>query len=80
MIIIGSRGSALALAQARWIQDRILEFFPDIEVRVEVFKTSADKDTTMSLRRASTVGVFVKELEHALLDETIDAVKSGRVK
>lgn len=72
MIIIGSRGSALALAQTTWIQDRIQKCFPDVTVKVKVFKTSADRDTTMSLRRASTVGVFVKELEQALLDETID--------
>jgi len=72
MVIIGSRGSALALAQARWIKEQIRSHFPDVEVVVEVIKTSGDKDTTSSLRRPSTIGVFVKELEQALLEEKID--------
>jgi hydroxymethylbilane synthase len=72
MIVIGSRGSALALAQTAWIKEQILRRFPDAEVSVKVIKTSADKDPTASLRSPSTVGVFVKELEQALLDEEID--------
>ena len=39
---------------------------------MKIIKTSADKDTTSSLRSASSVGVFVKELEHALLAGEID--------
>jgi hydroxymethylbilane synthase len=72
MIIIGSRGSALALAQATWTQKQIQTRFPDIEVAVEIIKTSGDKDVTSSLRAPSTVGVFVKEIEQALLDGKID--------
>jgi hydroxymethylbilane synthase len=72
MIIIGTRGSALALAQTSWIRDRILHHFPEADVSLKVIRTSADKDTTSSLRSPSTVGVFVKELEQALLDKEID--------
>lgn len=72
MVIVGSRGSALALAQATWTKKHIQNHFSDIEVVVEVIKTSGDKDATSSLRAPSTVGVFVKELEQALLDEKID--------
>ena len=72
MVTIGSRGSALALAQATWVREQIQNRFPDADVTVEVIRTSGDKDTSTSLRRASTVGVFVKELEKALLDEKID--------
>jgi hydroxymethylbilane synthase len=72
MVIIGTRGSALALAQTTWIKEQILRHFPDIDVSLKVIKTSADKDTTSSLRSSSTVGVFVKELEQALLDKEID--------
>jgi hydroxymethylbilane synthase len=72
MMIIGSRGSALALAQTAWIRGQILSRFPDVEVTVKVIRTSADKDQTASLRSASTVGAFVKELEQALLDREID--------
>jgi hydroxymethylbilane synthase len=72
MIIIGTRGSALALAQTTWIKERIMRLFPDIEVSLKIIKTSADKDTTSSLRSSSSVGVFVKELEQALREEQID--------
>jgi hydroxymethylbilane synthase len=71
-IIIGTRGSALALAQTTWVKERILRYFPDIEVSLKIIKTSADKDTTSSLRSSSSVGVFVKELEQALREEQID--------
>jgi hydroxymethylbilane synthase len=72
MIIIGSRGSALALAQTAWIQEKIHSRFPHVDVVLKIIKTSADKDTTTSLRRPSAIGVFVKELEQALLDKEID--------
>ncbi len=72
MVIIGTRGSALALAQTGQIKDLILKRFPDAEVELKVIKTSADKDQITSLRSPSTVGVFVKELEQALLAKEID--------
>lgn len=72
MFVIGSRGSSLALAQTRWVQNRILALFPEMEVSVRIVKTSGDKDTTTSIRKGSSVGVFVKELERALLDGEID--------
>jgi hydroxymethylbilane synthase len=72
MLVIGSRGSDLALAQARWIQARILELFPGMEISIRIIKTAGDKDTTSSIRTGSNVGVFVKELERALLDKEID--------
>ncbi len=72
MLVIGSRGSDLALAQSRWIKKRILAVFPDLEVSIRIIKTSGDKDTTTSIRTGSSVGVFVKELERALLDKEID--------
>ena len=71
-VTIGSRGSALALAQTTWVREKIKRSFPDIEVAVKVIKTSGDKDKTASLRAPSTVGVFVKELEQALLSGKID--------
>jgi hydroxymethylbilane synthase len=70
--VIGSRGSALALAQTGWVRDQIARFFPDTQITIKVIKTSADKNPTASIRSASSVGVFVKELEQALLAEEID--------
>ena len=72
MIVLGTRGSALALTQTEYIKARILEAFPDTEISTRVIKTSADKDTTTSIRSGSAVGVFVKELEQALLAREID--------
>jgi hydroxymethylbilane synthase len=72
MVVIGSRGSALAMAQATWIKEQIRIRFPYVEAVVDTIRTSGDKDATASLRAPSTVGVFVKELEQALLDEKID--------
>jgi hydroxymethylbilane synthase len=72
MIIIGSRGSALALAQTGWVKDQILSRFPDLEVRIQVISTSADKNQSASIRSGLSVGVFVKELEQALHEKDID--------
>lgn len=72
MIIIGSRGSALALAQTGWVKDQITSRFPDVEVTLKVITTSADRNPTASIRSGSSVGVFVKELEQALLKKEID--------
>jgi hydroxymethylbilane synthase len=72
MLILGSRGSALALTQTAWVRERIRDQFPGAEVTVKIIKTSADKDQTASIRSGSTIGVFVKEIEQALLSEEID--------
>jgi hydroxymethylbilane synthase len=72
MLTIGSRGSPLALAQTGWVRDRILERFPDAGITIKVIRTSADKAPQVSIRSASSVGVFVKELEEALQRGEID--------
>jgi hydroxymethylbilane synthase len=72
MLTIGSRGSALALAQAAWIKEQILGKFPQIEATIKIIKTAADKNLSMSIRAGSAIGVFVKEIEAALLNEEID--------
>ena len=72
MIIIGSRGSALALAQTEMMKRQILSRFPDEEVTIKIIKTAADKNQTTSIRSGSSIGVFVKELEQALLKEEVD--------
>ncbi len=72
MLTIGTRGSALALAQTGWVRSRILERFPDAAITIKVIKTSADKAPQLSIRSASSVGVFVRELEEALERREID--------
>lgn len=69
---VGSRGSALALAQSGMICDRLREAHPGLEVRLQVIKTAGDADQKTKLDRFPTLGVFVKELQLALLDGSID--------
>jgi hydroxymethylbilane synthase len=70
-LVIGSRGSKLALWQAHQAQTRLLDLNPDIDVRVEIIKTTGDvKNDPLSVIGGK--GVFTKELEDALLDGRID--------
>jgi hydroxymethylbilane synthase len=68
---IGTRGSALALWQARSIA-RALREITDTEPEIIIIKTSGDKFQQTSFSQIGTKGVFIKELEDALLDERID--------
>jgi hydroxymethylbilane synthase len=68
---IGSRGSALALWQARSIA-RALHEISGAEPEIVIIKTSGDKFQQASFSQIGTKGVFIKELEDALLDERID--------
>ena len=68
---IGTRGSALALWQARSIARELCEATGG-EPEIVIIKTSGDKFQQTSFSQIGTKGVFIKELEDALLDERID--------
>src|ERR1017187_863708 len=70
MLTIGSRGTQLALWQARWIQARIQSF--GMETRLEIIHTTGDKITDLALSKVGTKGLFTKEIEEALLAGSID--------
>src|ERR1051326_8119808 len=70
MLVIGSRGSQLALWQAKWIGARLAE--RGQETRIEIIKTTGDKITDVPLAKVGTKGLFTKEIEEALLDGRID--------
>jgi hydroxymethylbilane synthase len=70
MLTIGSRGSQLALWQARWIQARLESF--GVECRIEIIHTTGDKITDVALSKVGTKGLFTKEIEEALLSGAID--------
>ncbi|MFZ2063575.1 MAG: hydroxymethylbilane synthase [Candidatus Binatus sp.] len=72
-IKIGSRPSKLALAQASIVRDRLTAQIPGIEIEVVEIRTSGDKMTSASLANVGGKGLFIKELEQALADRTIDA-------
>ena len=73
-LIIGTRGSQLALWQAHWIEGRLREF--GAETRIEIIKTTGDKITDVALAKVGSTtglkGVFTKEIEEALLAGRID--------
>jgi hydroxymethylbilane synthase len=71
LLIIGSRGSKLALWQAGWIQTLISRFHPAVTAKIEVIKTTGDVKTD-PLSVIGGKGVFTKELEDALLAGRID--------
>ena len=70
MLVIGSRGSQLALWQARWVQSRLEGL--GLESRIEIIKTTGDKITDVPLAKVGTKGLFTKEIEEALLDGRAD--------
>jgi hydroxymethylbilane synthase len=70
-LVIGSRGSKLAMWQAEQAKARLLELHPEIEIRIEIIKTTGDVKTD-PLSVIGGKGVFTKELEDALLDGRID--------
>src|SRR5262249_20575405 len=70
MLVIASRGSQLALWQARWVQQRLAE--AGHESRIEVIKTTGDKIIDVPLAKVGGKGLFTKEIEEALLDGRAD--------
>ena len=70
-LVIGSRGSKLALTQAELVKSELERLHTSIAVRIEIIKTSGDvKSDPLSVIGGK--GVFTKELEDALLDGRID--------
>lgn len=71
-IRIGTRGSALALAQANWIKEKIEKNRPGIGIELIIIKTKGDIMQDVALVKIGGKGVFVKEIEDALLRGDID--------
>lgn len=71
-IRIGTRGSKLALWQAYFIKSEIERLFPDLDVELKIIKTTGDRITDRPLAMVGGKGLFVKEIENALLARDID--------
>ena len=71
-IIIGSRRSKLALLQAQEVIDALRSVYPKLSFEIATVKTAGDRDQKTSLKVLGGKGVFVKELEEALLKGKID--------
>lgn len=71
-IVIGTRGSKLALWQAEWVKTSLVALYPDITVELNVIKTTGDKITDVPLAQVGGKGLFVKEIEEAMLADEAD--------
>lgn len=81
-ITLGSRGSDLALAQVRLIEQALRKAWPELEVAIEIVRTSGDEGSRVvpvTDRKAGRKGMFTREIEKELLARRIDvAVHSAK--
>ncbi|HKD49856.1 MAG TPA: hydroxymethylbilane synthase [Candidatus Acidoferrum sp.] len=68
---IGSRGSILARWQAEFVRKQLFQL-AGVEAEIIIIKTSGDKMQQSPLTQIGGKGIFIKELEEALLDESVD--------
>ena len=71
-IVIGTRGSKLALWQANTVKSMLEERFPEKEFELKIIKTQGDRDQNTPLSQMGGIGLFTKQLEKALEDNEID--------
>ena len=71
-LILGTRGSKLAVHQSQWVQARLQELAPGVSIFLKRIQTSGDKIVDVPLAKIGGKGLFVKEIEDALLSKEID--------
>jgi len=71
-IVIGSRGSQLALWQANWVKSELERLHSNVDINIRVIATSGDNIQDVPLAKIGGKGLFVKEIEEALLANEID--------
>jgi len=69
---LGTRGSPLAWQQAHWVKDRLEQHHPELKVDLVTIKTKGDKILDVPLAQVGGKGLFVKEIEEALLTKKVD--------
>jgi hydroxymethylbilane synthase len=72
VVKIGTRGSALAVWQAEWVRSQLLRLHPECQVELVKIKTTGDKILDVPLAQVGGKGLFVKEIETALLEGRVD--------
>lgn len=69
---IGTRGSQLALYQANWVKEKLVQTRPALKVTLVRIKTTGDRIQDAPLAKIGGKGLFVKEIEEALIQQRID--------
>lgn len=72
LIRMGTRGSELALWQTNWVKQQLEQHFPNVGIDIIIMKTTGDKILDAPLSKIGDKGLFIKEIEHALLNNDID--------
>lgn len=70
--VIGSRGSDLALWQANYVKSSLEDLFPDHQIEIKIIHTTGDQVLDTALSKIGDKGLFTKQIEAALLDDSID--------
>jgi hydroxymethylbilane synthase len=71
-LIIGSRGSQLALWQTNFVKTKLEEFFPALNLEIKIIKTTGDQLLDVALAKIGDKGLFTRQIETALLNGEID--------
>lgn len=71
-IVLGSRGSKLAMIQTEMVMAQLIKEFPSLKFRVQIITTKGDRILDVALSKVGDKGLFTKEIENALLSNEID--------
>jgi hydroxymethylbilane synthase len=71
-VIVGSRGSNLAITQTNWVLSSLREKCPELEFEIKIIKTKGDKILDKALDKIGDKGLFVTEIENELINGDID--------
>jgi hydroxymethylbilane synthase len=71
-LVIGTRGSELALWQAQWVQSELMRQFTSLMVDLRIIKTTGDKILDSPLSKIGDKGLFTREIEQALIEKRVD--------
>ncbi len=71
-VVIGTRGSRLALNQTKWVIDELEKHYPELACEMKIIKTKGDLIQDKPLDKIGDKGIFTKEIEAELLKGNID--------
>jgi len=71
-VVIATRGSKLALWQAEWVKNELQDLHHNLKIELKKIKTTGDKILDVPLAKVGGKGLFVKEIEEALLRKSAD--------